>query len=79
LFSNGRCSIDQAIEEIRELLNEVHSVLSKGNSSLSPYSIVSLASIIKDIKKVHTHDMNPRTHARTHTHTRMHTHTRSRV
>ncbi|ELR20796.1 GTPase activating protein Sar1, putative [Acanthamoeba castellanii str. Neff] len=45
-------SIDQAIEEIRELLNEVHSVLSKGNSSLSPYSIVSLASIIKDIKKI---------------------------
>lgn len=45
-------SIDQAIEEIRELLNEVHSVLSKGDSSLSPYSIVSLASIIKDIKKV---------------------------
>lgn len=46
-------SIDQAIEEIRELLNEVHSVLSQGSdSTLSPYSIVSLASIIKDIKKV---------------------------
>jgi len=81
LFSNGRCSIDQAIEEIRELLNEVHSVLSKGNSSLSPYSIVSLASIIKDIKKVHTHTRYESTHARTHTHThararaRAHTHT----
>jgi cell division protein YceG involved in septum cleavage len=73
LFSNGRrCSIDQAIEEIRELLNEVHSVLSKGNSSLSPYSIVSLASIIKDIKKVLTrHEQHTHAHAHAHAHTRM--------
>jgi predicted PurR-regulated permease PerM len=65
--NDRRCSIDQAIEEIRELLNEVHSVLSKGNSSLSPYSIVSLASIIKDIKKVRTRHEPTRTHNRTRT------------